>query len=60
MEIFPSQIIFTFYCQNTAPLTEHAILGFVFRSWNLSAHDLNSNQQCRNVICAAECLSLYI
>jgi len=40
MEIFPSQIIFTFDCQHTAPLTEHAIFGFVFRSWNFSAHGL--------------------
>jgi len=56
----PSQIIFTFDCQNTVPLTEHAIFGFVFRSWNLSAHDLNSNQQYRNVTCVTECLSLWI
>jgi len=60
MEIFPSQIIFTFDCQHTAPLTEHAIFGFVFRSWNFSAHDLHSNQQCQNVVCATECLSLCI
>jgi len=56
----PSQIIFTFDCQNTAPLIEHAIFGFVFCSWNLSAHDLNSNQQHRNVACVTECLSLWI
>ena len=40
MVIFPNQIIFTFDCQNTALLTGHTIFGFVFRSWNLSAHDL--------------------